>query len=206
MFVLPEAQLFHLVRKKLKRTPVIDFFKGKTCLLLLVPGAFTPDDTVMVKEWEAVYDDFYAEFGVEEIYFLAMCDPYVMDAWWKSMKIKKCKYLPDGNGALSLRINENDGLSEGDCCCTKFSEGMYKRNWRSVVLVQDGMCIWNTAEEAPKVGKDESGQQPYEVTTPDSVKALLKNRDQSSRIAEINAAANIRLQESSPIMGGGSPY
>ena len=28
-----------------------------------------------------------------------MNDPWVMKAWWKSMGIKKHKYLCDGNGA-----------------------------------------------------------------------------------------------------------
>ena len=121
MFVLPEAQLFGFEKKKLVKTPVKEFFEGKDCLLFLIPGAFTANDTKMVKEYEKAYDDICDEFGINDIFFLAMNDPFVMDAWWKSMKIKKCKYLPDGNGALSLRINENDGLSEGDCCCTQFN-------------------------------------------------------------------------------------
>ncbi len=206
MFVLPEAQLFGFEKKKLVKTPVKEFFEGKDCLLFLIPGAFTANDTKMVKEYEKAYDDICDEFGINDIFFLAMNDPFVMDAWWKSMKIKKCKYLPDGNGALSLRINENDGLSEGDCCCTQFNTGMYKRNWRSVVLVQDCMCIWNTAEQAPNEGKDECVLQPYVQTNPTNVIKALRNRNQASHIAAENTKGLASLLDTSPIMGGGSPH
>jgi len=208
MFVLPEAQLFHLVRKKLKREPVSSFFKGKNVLLILGVGAFTEMDKTSILEYEAAYDDICKEFELDEIYYLTMNDPFVLDAWGKSLKIKKVKLLPDGNGALSLRINQNDGLSEGECVCTKFKMGMYRRNWRSLVLVQDMMAIWNTAESSPKGTKDDVDPEAdsYIETTLESFKKKMRNRDQSAHIAEENTKSLEKLQETSPQMGGGSVF
>jgi len=208
MFVLPEAQLFHIVRKKLKRTPVHDFFKGKDVLLILGVGAYTDTDTKMIKEYEAAYDDILKEFELDDIFYLTMNDPYVLDAWGKSLKLKKIKLLPDGNGALSLRINQNDGLAEGDCVVTKFNMGMYRRNWRSVVLVQDLMAIWNTAEPAPKGSKDEiePEDETYVETNLENILKRLRNRNQSGHVAEENKKSLEKLQMSSPQMGGGSVF
>ena len=91
MFVLPEAQLFHIVRKKLKRTPVHDFFKGKNVLLIMGVGAFTATDDKMIKEFEGAYDDLCKEFDLDDILYLTMNDPFCLDAWGKSLKIKKVK-------------------------------------------------------------------------------------------------------------------
>ena len=206
MFVLPEAQLFHIVRKKLKRTPVHDFFKGKNVLLIMGVGAFTATDDKMIKEFEGAYDVLCKEFDLDDILYLTMNDPFCLDAWGKSLKIKKVKLLPDGNGALSLRINQNDGLSEGDCVHTKFNQGMYRRNWRSVVLIQDLVAIWNTAEQSPKKGKDESLDDEYIETNLEAITRKLRNRNQTAHIQEENSQGTEQLLESSPDMGGGSPF
>ena len=197
MFVLPEAQLFHLVRKKLKRDPVSSFFEGKNCLLILGVGAYTDMDKKSILEYEAAYDDLCKEFELDEIYYLTMNDPYVMDAWGKALKIKKIKLLPDGNGALSLRINQNNGLSEGECVCTKFNMGMYRRNWRSLVLVQDKMAIWNTAETSPKGTKDDvdPAADKYEECTVAAFQEKMRRRDVSAKVAEDNTKSLEKLQE-----------
>ena len=96
MNFLPNAELFFLSRKKLVRKSTTSLFEGKDVLLIGLNAAYSPTDTEMVKEYEAAYDTFIKDTEVDEIYFVCMNDPYVMDAWWKSMKIKKCKYLPDG--------------------------------------------------------------------------------------------------------------
>ena len=208
MFVLPEAQLFHLVRKKLKRDPVSTFFEGKNVLLILGVGAFTEMDKTSILEYEAAYDDLCKEFELDDIFYLTMNDPFVLDAWGKALKIKKIKLLPDGNGALSLRINQNNGLSEGECVCTKFNMGMYRRNWRSLVLVQDKMAIWNTAETSPKGTKDDvdPAADKYEECTVAAFQEKMRRRNVSSRVAEENKQSLEKLQETSPLMGGGNVF
>ena len=86
---LPNADLFFLSRKKLVKKSTHQMFAGKDILLIGITGAYVPDDVQVVKDFETAHDKILAETAVDEIYFVSMNDPYVMDAWWKSMKIKK---------------------------------------------------------------------------------------------------------------------
>ena len=85
MNFLPNAELFFLSRKKLVRKSTTSLFEGKDVLLIGLNAAYSPTDTEMVKDYEAAYDTFIEDTEVDEIYFVCMNDPYVMDAWWKSM-------------------------------------------------------------------------------------------------------------------------
>ena len=142
---LPEAQLFFLSRKKLVKKSTFDLFKGKDILLIGIPGAFTTTCPEMVRDYENAYDTL-TKLGIDDIYFVSINDPYVMDAWWKSMKIKKCKYLPDGNGAFSLRLSQQGGMASGLSVVEKYNKGMGKRSWRFVMFVEDG-CQMSFVEE-----------------------------------------------------------
>ena len=93
MNLLPNAELFFLsgkgTKRKLVKKAVHDLFANKDVLIVSVCGAFTPPCTEMVKEYEALYDTFMKETIVDEIYILSMNDAFVMEQWFKSMKIKK---------------------------------------------------------------------------------------------------------------------
>ena len=52
---------------------------------------------------------------------------YVMDAWWKKMKIKNCKYLPDGSGAFSLRLSQQGGMTPNQTVVEMYNKGFGKR-------------------------------------------------------------------------------
>ena len=188
MNFLPSAELFFLSRKKLVRKSTNDLFGGKDVLLIGVNGAFSPVDTEMVKAYEAEYHTFINETEVDEIYFVAMNDPYVMDAWWKSMKIKKCKYLPDGNGALTLRINNQGGMSGGQTVIEMYNKGMGKRTWRFALLLEDNCQMTYVEEETPdgQGSRNNLSTDPYELTSPADMLAHLKKRDQKDHIVEVN--------------------
>ena len=188
MNFLPSAELFFLSRKKLVRKSTNDLFGGKDVLLIGVNGAFSPVDTEMVKAYEAEYHTFINETEVDEIYFVSMNDPYVMDAWWKSMKIKKCKYLPDGNGALTLRINNQGGMSGGQTVIEMYNKGMGKRTWRFVLLLEDNCQMTYVEEETPdgQGSRNNLSTDPYELTSPADMLAHLKKRDQKDHIVEVN--------------------
>tara|TARA_Y200000002_G_scaffold273688_1_gene228018 strand:- start:107 stop:703 length:597 start_codon:yes stop_codon:yes gene_type:complete len=188
MNFLPSAELFFLSRKKLVRKSTNDLFGGKDVLLIGVNGAFSPVDTEMVKAYEAEYHTFINETEVDEIYFVSMNDPYVMDAWWKSMKIKKCKYLPDGNGALTLRINNQGGMSGGQTVIEMYNKGMGKRTWRFALLLEDNCQMTYVEEETPdgQGSRNNLSTDPYELTSPADMLAHLKKRDQKDHIVEVN--------------------
>ena len=189
MNFLPNAELFLLSRKKLVRKSTNALFEGKDILLVGINAAFSPVDTQMVKDYEAEYDTFIKDTEVDEIYFVAMNDPYVMDAWWKSMKIKKCKYLPDGNGALTLRIDNQGGMSGGMTVIEMYNKGMGKRTWRFALLLENNCQMSYLEEETPddsNGSRNNMADDPYILTTPSEVLAHLKNRNQIDHINEVN--------------------
>ena len=192
MNFLPNAELFFLSRKKLVRKSTTSLFEGKDVLLIGLNAAFSPTDTEMVKEYEAAYDTFIKDTEVDEIYFVSMNDPYVMDAWWKSMKIKKCKYLPDGNGALTLRIDNQGGMSGGMTVVEMYNRGMGKRTWRFALLLEDNCQMTYIEEETPagyENGRNNCDIVPYELTHPDQIIEHLKKRNQVDRINAENSAS-----------------
>ena len=192
MNFLPNAELFFLSRKKLVRKSTTSLFEGKDVLLIGLNAAYSPTDTEMVKEYEAAYDTFIKDTEVDEIYFVSMNDPYVMDAWWKSMKIKKCKYLPDGNGALTLRIDNQGGMSGGMTVVEMYNRGMGKRTWRFALLLEDNCQMTYIEEETPagyENGRNNCDIVPYDLTHPDQILEHLKNRNQVERINAANAAS-----------------
>ena len=191
MNFLPNAELFFLSRKKLVRKSTTSLFEGKDVLLIGLNAAYSPTDTEMVKDYEAAYDTFIKDTEVDEIYFVCMNDPYVMDAWWKSMKIKKCKYLPDGNGALTLRIDHQGGMSGGMTVVEMYNRGMGKRTWRFALLLEDNCQMTYIEEETPagyENGRNNCDIVPYELTHPDQIIEHLKKRNQVDRINAANTA------------------
>ena len=192
MNFLPNAELFFLSRKKLVRKSTTSLFEGKDVLLIGLNAAYSPIDTEMVKEYEAAYDTFIKDTEVDEIYFVSMNDPYVMDAWWKSMKIKKCKYLPDGNGALTLRIDHQGGMSGGMTVVEMYNRGMGKRTWRFALLLEDNCQMTYIEEETPagyENGRNNCDIVPYDLTHPDQILEHLKKRNQVDRINAENSAS-----------------
>tara|TARA_B100000029_G_scaffold162191_1_gene158250 strand:- start:332 stop:934 length:603 start_codon:yes stop_codon:yes gene_type:complete len=187
---LPDAQVFQLARGKsgkLIRKSTHDLWKKKDVLIVGVHGAFTPEDTKMVQEYEAAYDEICAAGGLDEIYFICMNDDYVMQAWWKSMKIKKCKYLPDGNGAFSLRLDHQGGMSGGITVNEMYNRGMGKRGWRYCMMLEDNIQMSYIEEETPDGKEDRNNLDPQYVltTVPECIK-FLKGRNQTDRIRDNN--------------------
>ena len=197
---IPNAELFYLKNsrsKELVRKSTAEMFKGRSVLVVGINGAFTPTDEKMVKDYEKLFLHFKDTTiigdpndatHIDDIYFLCMNDVYVMDAWWKKMKIKNCKYLPDGNGALTLRIDNQGGIAAGQGVIEMYNKGMGKRAWRYVVLVENGCQMTFLEEEIPD-GADSRNNldiDPYILTQPEEVLAFLRARQQKSKIEASN--------------------
>jgi len=185
---LPNADLFFLSRKKLVKKSTAELFAGKDILLIGITGAYEPTDVQMVKDYEAAHSQIIKETPIDEIYFVSMNDPYVMDAWWKSMKIKNCKYLPDGNGAYSYRLDIQGGMSGGLGVVEMYNKGMGKRGWRWCCLVEDNIQMSYLEEETAdgSTNRNNYEEVTYEETTVDRTLAWLKSRDQSANIKQQN--------------------
>ena len=200
MNLIPNAELFFLAggrAKTLVKKSTAELFEGRSVLLVSINGAFTPTDEKMVKDYEKLYLHFKDTTiigdpddatHIDDIYFLCTNDAYVMDAWWKKMKIKNCKYLPDGNGALTYRIDNQGGIAAGQGVIEMYNKGMGKRAWRYVVLVENGCQMTFLEEEIPD-GEDSRNNldvDPYILTQPEEVLTFLRARQQKSKIEASN--------------------
>tara|TARA_B100001250_G_scaffold143749_1_gene123049 strand:- start:284 stop:889 length:606 start_codon:yes stop_codon:yes gene_type:complete len=188
---LPDAQVFTIARGKsgkLLRKNTHDLWKNKDILVVGVNGAFTPKDTEMVLGYEANYEKIIDETVVDEIYIVSMNDPYVMRAWFKDMKIKKLKHLPDGNGAFSLRLDHQGGMAGGITVNEMYNKGMGKRGWRYAMLIENNIQMAYIEEETPD-GQEDRNNLPMDDlvhTTWDKALEFLKNREQGDRIKTSN--------------------
>ena len=110
----------------------------------------------------------------------------------KSMKIKKCKYLPDGNGAYVLRLAKQGGMAASQCSIQMYNKGMGIRSWRWVLLIENNIQMSYLEEETPdnKGSRDNLEDDPFELTHAQQMLDLLKNRDQIDHIKEENDATD----------------
>lgn len=114
---------------KWKNLTTKDVFKGKRVVVLALPGAYTPTcSSTHLPGYEAHYDKIRKE-GIDEVYVLSVNDAFVMYNWCKKLKVKKVKFLPDGNGEFTRKMGamvKKNNLGFGD------------RSWRYSMVVNDG--------------------------------------------------------------------
>lgn len=197
---VPNAELFFKSGKKLVKKSTHEEFAGRDVLVIGLVGAFNPIDEKMVKDYERLYNHFkdttiignpLDASHIDEIYFVCMESPWVMDAWWKKMKIKNCKYLPDASGAFSYRLDQQGGLSGGQMVVEMYNKGYGKRSWRYVLLLEDNNQMTYVEEEIPDgaATRDNLEEEPYILTEPEEVLAFLRKRQQKGHIENINKAS-----------------
>ena len=79
-----------------------DEFRGKKVVVFSLPGAFTPTcSNEQCPSFDRLYDEF-REFGVDEVYCIAVNDAFVMYQWGQHLGLRNVKLLPDGSGAFTL--------------------------------------------------------------------------------------------------------
>jgi peroxiredoxin len=115
---------------KWKNLKSLDVFKKKRVVVLALPGAYTPTcSSTHLPGYEYNYDKI-KKLGIDEIYVLSVNDAFVMYNWCKKLKIKKVKFLPDGNGDFTKKMG---ALVE------KNNLGFGNRSWRYSMVVNDGI-------------------------------------------------------------------
>ena len=200
MNLVPNAELFFVEKKKLVRKSTHELFAGKDILIVGLNGAFIPTDEQMVKDYEKLYLKFKDTSlvgdptdasHIDEIYFVSMNDPYVMEAWWKKMKIKNCKYLADGSGAFSLRVNQQGGMTPNQTVIEMYNKGYGKRSWRYALLLENNCQMCYVEEETPDDAntRDNLEIDPYILTKPEAALEMLKARQQKGHIETLNVAS-----------------
>ena len=96
----PDVTFFQLVEGNPKAFKTAEIFNEKKIILVSVPGAFTPTcSNEHLPGYMKLFDEFKKK-GIDDIYFVATNDPFVMDAWINSYSESKIKYLADSNFEL----------------------------------------------------------------------------------------------------------
>jgi glutaredoxin-dependent peroxiredoxin len=113
--------------------------KGKKVVLFAVPGAFTP--TCSLKHLPGFIsraDDLRAK-GVDTIACISVNDPFVMDAWAKSVDAgDKVLMLADGSALFTRAVGAELDLTD---------KGLGVRSRRYAALVEDGVVKVLNLEE-----------------------------------------------------------
>ena len=106
-------------------------FKGKTAVLVSVPGAFTP--TCHLQHIPAFIDKFdtFKQKGVDAIYVMSTNDIFVLNAWNHQMKgTAKIEMLADGNADFAKLLGLELDLT---------AKGMGIRSKRFALVAKDGV-------------------------------------------------------------------
>ena len=82
------------------------------------------------------YDEIL-QYGVDEIYCLSMNDPFVQNVWKEKFKIKKVKFIPDGNGEFTKAMNMLTNRSEAGMGIRSFRYSMYVNDMNILKLLKD---------------------------------------------------------------------
>ncbi len=141
-----------------------DIFKGKSIVVLALPGAFTPTcSSTHLPGYEAQYEALKTQ-GVDEVYCLSVNDAFSMFQWAKQLNISKVKMLPDGNGDFSRLMGmlvKKENLGFGD------------RSWRYSMHVVDGEIQQLFAEPGLM---DNCPEDPFGVSDVDTMLNYLSSK------------------------------
>ena len=129
-----------------------DLFLDKKVVVFGLPGAFTPTCSAShLPGYEELYDEI-KNCGVDEVYCISVNDEFVMKAWFEKHEVSKVKYIADGNGDLTDKLN---------MLVSKRNLGFGSRSWRYSAVLQDGQIVKMFAED----GKADNFEgDPFEVS------------------------------------------
>ncbi len=106
---------------------------GKTIALFAVPGAFTPTCSAQHVPSYLENHDALKAAGVDEIWCLAVNDPFVMGAWARDQKTDgKVRMIADGDAAFAKATGLTLDLT---------GKGLGLRSNRYSMLVKDGKVV-----------------------------------------------------------------
>lgn len=123
--------------------------KGKTVAVFAVPGAFTP--TCSEKHLPGFLElaDKLKGKGVDEIWCVAVNDPFVMGAWGRDRGVNgRVRMLADGSAAWTKKLGMELDLT---------ARGLGIRSRRYSALLQDGVVKQFNAEQAADLTVSDAG-------------------------------------------------
>ncbi len=137
---LPEATLFEDQEGNIRELNPQTLAAGRRIVIFGVPGPFTPTCSErhlpgFVEHGEAIRAE-----GVDEIYCIAVNDPFVMEAWAEAQQVGgEVVMLSDGNGEFTEAIDLQRDMRKA---------GMGIRCKRFAMVVENGMVEWLKVDES----------------------------------------------------------
>ena len=141
-----------------------EIFNNRRVVLFSLPGAFTPTcSTFQVPGFEQQHEEICAK-GVDDIYVLSVNDTFTMRKWMLDQKVEKLKFIPDGNGDFTDKMNMLVDMR---------AVGFGWRSRRYAMIVANGVI------EQMFVEPDSSAADPdpYGVSSPESVMTYLNRHE-----------------------------
>src|SRR5580692_661791 len=138
---IPSMKLMTATAEGPKEISTDDIFKGKKVVLFGLPGAFTP--TCSAKHLPGFISNAEAlkKKGVDAVACISVNDPFVMDAWGKSLHAEgKVTMLADGSAAFAKAAGLELDLT---------GRGMGMRSKRYSMVVDNGVVKNIHIEENP---------------------------------------------------------
>ena len=144
---LPNATLYEFLNEEAEGCAIgpnafeIDkLVAGKKIVIFALPGAFTPTCSVQhVPGYVAQFDAIKAK-GVDEIWCVAVNDPFVMGAWGRDLNVgKKVRMLGDGSAEFTGKLGMEFDLTK---------RGLGIRSQRYAMVVENGV-VKSLSLEAP---------------------------------------------------------
>lgn len=116
--------------------------QGKTIALFAVPGAFTPTCSAQhAPGFLELHDELRAK-GVDEVWCLAVNDPFVMGAWGRDLGVQgRIRMLADGSAEWTRKLGLELDLT---------ARGLGVRCQRFSALLRDGVVEQLNIEQAGK--------------------------------------------------------
>lgn len=126
-----------------------DLVKGKTIAVFAVPGAFTPTCSEKhLPGFLELADKFKAK-GVDEIWCVAVNDPFVMGAWGRDQGVNgRVRMLADGSAEWTKKLGMELDLT---------ARGLGVRSRRYSALLKDGVVKQFNAETAADLTVSDAG-------------------------------------------------
>ena len=110
--IIPNTDIYKIGSSGPQKIKSYEIFQNKKILLVGVPGAFTPTCSL---EHLPGFTDKVQEFknkGIEEIIFMSVNDPFVMDEWRKSKNEDRISFLSDPFCEFGKKIGFTLDLTE----------------------------------------------------------------------------------------------
>jgi len=135
-----------------------------------LPGAFTPTcSNQQCPSFDLAYEKI-CECGVDDVYCISVNDAFVMFQRGQNLNLKRVKLIPDGSGTFTRRMG---------MLINKDKLGFGYRSWRYAMVVGD-LVIEKWFEE-PGINDEGRDEDPYGVTSPETIMDYLLNVANSQR-------------------------